>query len=356
MAARDKKKFSFIEECSLRRIDLPLSIRLSLVVFCLIPHILVAGTMGGVMSFAKLAKDFGTVYQGQKLDHSFRFRNSGDGPLRLKGVYSACGCAVAAFEKDRIFAPGEEGEIKLTFDTSQFSGQVRKAIAVMTDEKGIPERLLTVSANILEEYQVIPPVVDFGDISTAQGGRQKVYIRPIGGFDLTVRGVEYDAKLFDVRISQEGTSWAVEIDLKLNQEAGFFRQDIHILTSSNKLPKFRLPIRAMIKGNIAYSPEYLEFGAINRDESAKRMIQVDLKGKYQIVQASSQLHLNGNQLKNDAPYLKVEVPQNGGNDGHVMVLLSNKSQFAGSVHGSIQLATDDPLQKEIKVDFYAYFR
>jgi hypothetical protein len=336
---------------------LNLLIKMSILAFGLTVCVpLHASPIGGVMEFAGQLESFGTVYQGQKLRHRFKFKNAGDGPLRLKGVYAACGCTVAEFDKESVYAPGQEGGIDVTFDSSHFAGKVSKAVTVMTDERGIPERLLTITANVIEEYQVTPPVVDFGDISTAAGGTQKIMVRPVNGFQLEVKGAEYDSKIFDVQIKQEGNNWMIEFALKRNQQSGFFRQDIYILTNSTKMPKFLVPIRANIKGNIAYGPEYLEFGAVARDESIKRLIKLDLLGKFHIVQTSTQLHINGNQIKDEHPYLSVEVPKEGDKGGDVSVRLSNKSEFAGSVHGSIQIETDDPMQKEIKVDFYAYFR
>jgi hypothetical protein len=308
------------------------------------------------MEFASQLEAFGTVYQGQKVRHRFKFKNAGDAPLRLKGVYAACGCTVAEFEKDSVYAPGQEGGIDITFDSSKFSGKVSKAVTVMTDERGIPERLLTMTATVIEEYQVMPPLVDFGDISTSTGGKQKIVVRPINGFQLSVQGAEYDPKVFEVAVAKEGNNWSVELTMKRDQQSGFFRQDVFILTNSTKMPKFLVPVRANVKGNITYTPEYLEFGAVARDESIKRLIKLDLLGKFHIVQSAAQLHVNGNQITNERAYLTVEVPKRGDNLGNVSVLLSNKSEFAGSVHGSIQLETDDPMQKEIRVDFYAYFR
>ena len=227
----------------------------------------------------------------------------------------------------------------------------------MTDERGIPERLLTVTANVIEEYQVTPPILDFGDITTATGGTQKITIAPVNGFPLTVTGAEYDSKIFEVLIKQDVKNWVVEVTLKKKQQSGFFRQDIYLLTNSTKMPKFQVPTRANIKGNIQYVPEYLEFGAIARDSSAKRVIKFDLQaGKFHIVQTSTLLYINGNQIKDVASYLTADILKEASSAGNINVLINNKSEFSGSVHGTIQLETDDPTQKEIRVDLYAYFR
>jgi len=54
--------------------------------------------------------DFGEVAQGDKVPHTFKFRNDGDKPLYIDRVKSSCGCT-AALLSAKTLAPGESGEI-----------------------------------------------------------------------------------------------------------------------------------------------------------------------------------------------------------------------------------------------------
>ena len=47
-------------------------------------------------------KNMGTIDEGQKLEVSFRFRNSGDKPLVIERVTPTCGCTVADPPKEPI--------------------------------------------------------------------------------------------------------------------------------------------------------------------------------------------------------------------------------------------------------------
>jgi hypothetical protein len=313
-------------------------------------------TVGGVMDLEVKSKDFGTITQGEHPSYEFKFRNTGDAPLRLKGAYGACGCTVAEFAKDSIYAPGQEGVITVKFDSARFSGQVSKAITVMTDEQGIAERLLTVKANVVEEFQVTPPVADFGAVNDAKSGGIDLSVTPVNGFPLEVQSLEFDSTVLTATLEKISGRWKIHLELNQNQPAGFLRQELQIVTNSKKLPKFAVPVRANIKGDIAFGPEYLEFGSIDRDASVKREIKVDLKGKYHIVKANSLLHINGNQVQDHSHFLTVALPSQDGARPSVDVTLTNHADFAGSVHGSVQLETDDPREKVIRVDFYSYFR
>ena len=73
------------------------------------------------LSAERLNYDFGEIVQGAKVDHVFRFRNTGDQVLVVGNVRSSCGCTAALLTATRI-APGDMGELRATFDSTRFKG------------------------------------------------------------------------------------------------------------------------------------------------------------------------------------------------------------------------------------------
>lgn len=61
-------------------------------------------------------KNLGRITEGQKVQVSFRFKNTGNKPLIIQSVRPGCGCTVADYPKEPI-APGGEGEITGSFDS-----------------------------------------------------------------------------------------------------------------------------------------------------------------------------------------------------------------------------------------------
>lgn len=80
-------------------------------------------------------KDFGTIPEGQKVDVSFRFRNTGSSPLVITNVRPSCGCTIAEQPQQPI-APGGEGKISATFNSNGHTGVNRKALFVTANTKG----------------------------------------------------------------------------------------------------------------------------------------------------------------------------------------------------------------------------
>ena len=80
-------------------------------------------------------KDFGTISEGQKVEVSFRFRNTGATPLVITQVRPSCGCTIADQPKEPI-APGAESHITATFNSDGHPGVNRKTLFVTANTKG----------------------------------------------------------------------------------------------------------------------------------------------------------------------------------------------------------------------------
>jgi hypothetical protein len=85
-------------------------------------------------------RDFGKIQEGQMLEVSFRFRNTGSKPLVIERVQPSCGCTVAEQPKEPI-PPGAEGQIKATFNSQGKSGINHKSLNVFANMKDAPHPL-----------------------------------------------------------------------------------------------------------------------------------------------------------------------------------------------------------------------
>ena len=80
-------------------------------------------------------RDFGKVKEGEVLEVSFRFINTGDKNLIISDVRPGCGCTDGQ-KPDEPIAPGKEGVIKAKFNSKgQHIGEARKNIIVTANTK-----------------------------------------------------------------------------------------------------------------------------------------------------------------------------------------------------------------------------
>jgi hypothetical protein len=73
--------------------------------------------------------DFGEIEEGIVAEHIFKFTNSGDAPLIISNAQGSCGCTVPDYPRTPI-APGETGEIKVSFNSAGRGGKQDKQVTL----------------------------------------------------------------------------------------------------------------------------------------------------------------------------------------------------------------------------------
>ncbi len=87
---------------------------------------------GPAITFEEEKYDFGDIYQGDKVEHTFRFENSGDEPLVLSNVAVTCGCTATDWPREPI-PPGETASITVEFNSAGKMGQQNKVITIYSN-------------------------------------------------------------------------------------------------------------------------------------------------------------------------------------------------------------------------------
>ena len=78
------------------------------------------------------AFDFGNKTEGEMVEYSYRFKNSGDYPLVVTNVSASCGCTVPEKPEEPV-QPGETGYIKVKFNSMGRVGEVHKTVTVQSN-------------------------------------------------------------------------------------------------------------------------------------------------------------------------------------------------------------------------------
>jgi hypothetical protein len=82
-----------------------------------------------------LNKNFGKISEGEKLEVSYSFKNTGTKPLVITRVQPSCGCTVAEQPTEPV-APGAQGIIKASFNSEGRTGVNHKTLFVYANTKG----------------------------------------------------------------------------------------------------------------------------------------------------------------------------------------------------------------------------
>jgi hypothetical protein len=96
-------------------------------------------------------QNIGKIDQGQVVEISWHFRNTGEKPLVIASVRAGCGCTGAEGPAEPV-APGKEGAIKAKFDSKNFTGTQHKQVYVKSNSKNqieASEEVLNFSVEVL---------------------------------------------------------------------------------------------------------------------------------------------------------------------------------------------------------------
>lgn len=100
-----------------------------------------------VISFEETDYDFGTVQEGDIVNYTFKFTNTGSAPLLISKATATCGCTVPQWPKEPV-GVGETGEIQVKFNTKNRRNMQTKYININANTKPAVTRL-KISGNVL---------------------------------------------------------------------------------------------------------------------------------------------------------------------------------------------------------------
>lgn len=87
---------------------------------------------GPMIKFDKDVFDYGSIDQGEKVEHKFTFKNTGTKELVITNAIASCGCTMPSYPFIPI-APGEEGYIGVIFDSTGKLGKQKPMITITTN-------------------------------------------------------------------------------------------------------------------------------------------------------------------------------------------------------------------------------
>ncbi|MBL6643315.1 MAG: DUF1573 domain-containing protein [Flavobacteriaceae bacterium] len=89
-----------------------------------------AATANAAMTFDKMSHDFGTIQEGETVQTTFTFTNTGQSDLIIVDARGSCGCTVPNYPKNTPIAPGASGDIVVSFDSSNKPNMQQKTVTI----------------------------------------------------------------------------------------------------------------------------------------------------------------------------------------------------------------------------------
>jgi hypothetical protein len=107
-------------------------------------------TKGPLIKWEESTHGFGDIYQGDKVSHTFHFKNVGTSPLIITNVEVTCGCTIPkGWPRDPVL-PGDKGELEVLFNSTGKMGKQLKVVTIISNA-ATGNSQITFSATILEK-------------------------------------------------------------------------------------------------------------------------------------------------------------------------------------------------------------
>ncbi len=193
--------------------------------------------------------DFGQIFQGEKVEHTFRFQNAGDEPLIIDRVRSSCGCT-AALLSTKIIAAGDVAELKATFDSARFNGAVVKTIYLYSNDPVQKVTELHLRGTVKQEIVMSPSRLDLQNLVVGVTKEFVVRLSNQSKKTLTLFGLQTTTPELVAVMSAEQVApgSAASITLRVTPKEGNARLNGYVLlqTNSEHVPELRLPVYATV--------------------------------------------------------------------------------------------------------------
>jgi len=102
-----------------------------------------------IMTFDSETFDFGTINEGEVVEHTYNFTNTGNKPLLISEVQVSCGCTVPVWPREPI-SPGQSSSIKLQFNSNNKPDKILKDVTIISNANPVKKKL-TFTAFVIEK-------------------------------------------------------------------------------------------------------------------------------------------------------------------------------------------------------------
>lgn len=98
------------------------------------------------IEFTESEFDFGTIDEGEKVSHLYKFKNTGSEPLIIKDAKGSCGCTVPKWPKEPV-PVGGTGEMLVEFNSKGKSGAQNKRVTI-TANTSPAQTFISIKGNV----------------------------------------------------------------------------------------------------------------------------------------------------------------------------------------------------------------
>ena len=229
--------------------------------------------------------------------HDFKFKNTGDAPLKVSILRTSCKCAVPTIPEDGI-PPGETVDIRLKWTPKNMMQEFSATAEIRTSDPERPVVVLKVLGPVIASVMADPDDVVFSNISANESATANVRIithKPLVEFKEVVFENPETEEFFGVKVERleqdsltdksQGVVFLLKVTAKPGLPHGNIHQKIRFITSVQE-DGLEIPIRGSVIGDIIFrghpslntKQKLLDLGLVKMGDSRRVTLHLVVRG------------------------------------------------------------------------------
>ena len=230
--------------------------------------------------------------------HVFKIRNEGQAPLHFTGSSVSCTKCTFVDLPDSPIAPGETGEVLVTWNVDTFEDHFRQSATINTDDPEHGSLRFVIAGKVVRPLQIVPEKLVLSSIQVGEAAEAKATLSAYFSDDLKVLNPTLTdattADYFDVTTSPlakdklpEGATSGVELSVKVKPglPVGSFTQSVRFETNLEEEPEKTIPIEGEVGGAVkiygkGWEPDmhFVNIGTVGQSKGDNRIVYVLMHG------------------------------------------------------------------------------
>jgi hypothetical protein len=281
----------------------------------------------------------------------FKFKNTGDGLLKVEPPKPSCGCTVAELKPDTL-QPGETGELSFTLHLGQVKAQLEKHIAVKSNDPQTPEVALTIKADYTPLYNLNPMILTPNLALGVQDTAQVTTLTRTDGKPLRIVRLDASKPWIKAAVEpgdkEDGSAARIRVTIQREGSPRRFNEFVHVYTAEQtNTPVSTISISGQIMGEVSLSPEALYWSVPSGPSTAAERPEAVVMRRVTVRSADGKAI----KLKNPQSTVKgINVELVPKEDGKFYELVARLDEVpASTVAGNISFETSVAAQARIEV-------
>jgi hypothetical protein len=252
---------------------------------------------------------FPEAFRGEKLQHTFKIRNSGSGDLTLQEIRNSCSCSAASLHiHDKVLTqdeikrskqlgvlkPGETAEIDVELKTAETATPghdlpMTKLVRVFTNDPTLNPLILTLEAKLVTPFTLEPEKMDFGKVKHGHSAKASALLKGGRLGDFTINAAHSpNTEIMSVAYEKISAgddmtppSYRIDAELLASAPLGSYVNHIELLIDHDRVKSISIPLQAVVEPNVAFvgntkdGSDRIDFGMLKGDEDVTVEVKIE---------------------------------------------------------------------------------